>query len=56
LKSNVALFRLNPNAKLVKETARKANESAAKRRQETLKAKRGGMMKQMTKEQKAAYK
>jgi len=39
---------LNPNAKLTKETARKANEAAAKKRQEALKAKRGKMA-QMTK-------
>lgn len=32
LTSNTALFKLNPNAKLVKETARKANEASSKAR------------------------
>jgi len=40
---------LNPNASLVKETARKANEAGAKARAEKLKNKRG-MMTSMSKE------
>jgi len=41
LKSDTQLFKLNPNAKIQKETAKKANDDARKRRQEALKAKRG---------------
>lgn len=41
MRSNTALFKLNPNAKLVKETARRANEEGRKRRQDALKANRG---------------
>lgn len=40
---------------MVKETARKANEAAAKARQDKIKAKRG-FMKSMTPEQKKEYK
>jgi len=37
------LFKLNPNARLTKETSRKANEAGAKARQDAIKNKRGMM-------------
>lgn len=55
LTNNTALFKLNPNAKLVKETARKANEEAHKRRQQALKEKRG-FFKSLSQEQKKVLK
>jgi len=47
--------RLNPNASVVRETARKANEANRKKRQDALAAKRG-VSKSLSKEQKANLK
>lgn len=55
LKNVKALKSLNPNAILVKQAAKKANEEGKKKREEALNAKRG-ISKSLTKEQKAERK
>lgn len=47
--------RLNPNAAVVRETAKKANEANRQKRQESLKSKRG-VSASLSKDQKAALK